>query len=93
MNLWKECSELNEKGISFVVVTMTSVLGSSPQDPGAKILVTKNGLYGAVYSAYREAPPVDLLTTSALARVPLSPASVNSHSNPCVVIIQTHWRQ
>jgi len=45
MNLWKECSELNEKGISFVVVTMTTVRGSSPQDPGAKILVTKNGLY------------------------------------------------
>jgi xanthine dehydrogenase accessory factor len=45
MNLWKECFELNEKSESFVVVTMTNARGSSPQDPGAKILVTKNGLY------------------------------------------------
>lgn len=45
MNLWKECFELNEKGESFVMVTMTGARGSSPQDPGAKILVTKKGLY------------------------------------------------
>lgn len=45
MNLWKECFKLNEKNESFVVVTMTNARGSSPQDPGAKILVTKNGLY------------------------------------------------
>lgn len=45
MNLWKECFELNEKNESFVVVTMTNARGSSPQDPGAKILVTKNGLF------------------------------------------------
>ena len=45
MNLWKECFELNERGESFVVVTMTGARGSSPQDPGAKILVTKTGLY------------------------------------------------
>jgi xanthine dehydrogenase accessory factor len=45
MNLWKECFELNEKGESFVMVTMTGARGSSPQDPGAKILVTKTGLY------------------------------------------------
>jgi len=45
MKLWKECFELNEKGENFVMVTMTSARGSAPQDPGAKILVTKNGLY------------------------------------------------
>jgi xanthine dehydrogenase accessory factor len=45
MNLWKECFELNEKNESFVVVTMTNARGSSPQDPGSKILVTKNGLF------------------------------------------------
>lgn len=45
MRLWKECFELNEKGESFVVVTMTGVRGSSPQDPGAKIIVTAAGLY------------------------------------------------
>lgn len=45
MNLWKECFELNEKGESFVMVTMTGARGSSPQDPGAKILVTRDGLF------------------------------------------------
>lgn len=45
MKLWKECSELNEKSESFVVVTMTGARGSSPQDPGAKIIVTQEGLY------------------------------------------------
>jgi xanthine dehydrogenase accessory factor len=45
MKLWKECSALNERGESFVVVTMTGARGSSPQDPGAKIIVTSNGLY------------------------------------------------
>lgn len=44
MKLWKECFELHEKGESFVVVTMTGARGSSPQDPGAKIIVTKQGL-------------------------------------------------
>lgn len=45
MKLWKECLELNEKSESFVVVTMTGARGSSPQDPGAKIIVTRDGLY------------------------------------------------
>ena len=44
MKLWKECFELSEKGESFVVVTMTSARGSSPQDPGAKMIVTTSGL-------------------------------------------------
>jgi xanthine dehydrogenase accessory factor len=44
MKLWKECFELSEKGESFVVVTMTSARGSSPQDPGAKMIVTCSGL-------------------------------------------------
>ena len=45
MKLWKECFELSEKGESFVVVTMTSARGSSPQDPGAKMIVTSSGLF------------------------------------------------
>jgi xanthine dehydrogenase accessory factor len=45
MNLWKECFELSQKGQSFVTVTMTGARGSSPQDPGAKIIVTSSGLY------------------------------------------------
>lgn len=45
MKLWKECLELHEKGESFVMVTLMSARGSTPQDPGAKILVTRSGLF------------------------------------------------
>lgn len=45
MKYLKECLELQEKNESFVVVTMTAARGSSPQDPGAKIVVTKLGLH------------------------------------------------
>lgn len=45
MNLWKECAELSEKGIPFVVVTQFNVCGSAPQDEGAKIIVTQEGRF------------------------------------------------
>ncbi len=45
MNLWKDCQALENAKTSFVLVTMTSVRGSAPQDPGAKMIVTKDGLY------------------------------------------------
>jgi xanthine dehydrogenase accessory factor len=45
MNLFAECHKLTEDKKSFVMVTMTGVRGSAPQDPGAKILVTREGLY------------------------------------------------
>lgn len=44
MNLFDICQKLTESGTSFVVVTLTSTRGSSPQDPGAKIVVTREGL-------------------------------------------------
>ena len=43
--LWNEATKLNQEGISFVMVTITAVRGSSPQDPGAKMIVTSDGLY------------------------------------------------
>ena len=45
MKLWKECLELHETGEAFVVVTLMSARGSTPQDPGAKIVVTSKGLF------------------------------------------------
>ena len=45
MNIWTACQKLTEAGTSFVMVTMTGVRGSAPQDLGAKILVTEAGLY------------------------------------------------
>ena len=44
MKLFSECEALREKNESFVLVTLVSSRGSAPQDPGAKIVVTKDGL-------------------------------------------------
>lgn len=45
MNIWEEASSLISQGISFVVVTITGIRGSSPQDAGAKMIVTQLGLH------------------------------------------------
>lgn len=45
MNLWETCQKLTEDGTSFVVVTMTGVRGSAPQEVGAKMVVTERGLH------------------------------------------------
>lgn len=42
--IWETCQKLTESGESFVIVTQVSTRGSAPQDPGAKIVVTKKGL-------------------------------------------------
>lgn len=44
MNHFDICQKLTESGTSFVVVTLTATRGSAPQDPGAKIVVTSEGL-------------------------------------------------
>lgn len=49
MKIWELCQKLTDEGTSFVMVTMTGSRGSAPQDPGAKIIVTKEGLkFGTV---------------------------------------------
>lgn len=45
MNFFEVCQRLTENGESFVVVTQTGTRGSAPQDPGAKIVVTRQGLH------------------------------------------------
>jgi xanthine dehydrogenase accessory factor len=45
MKIWEACQSLTDAGTSFVMVTMTAVRGSAPQDVGAKMLVTCNGLF------------------------------------------------
>jgi len=45
MNYFEVCQKLVEEGRSFVTVTQTGVRGSAPQDPGAKIVVTSDGLH------------------------------------------------
>ncbi len=41
---WDTTAELSRAGTPFVVVTMTATRGYAPQDPGAKIAVTSEGL-------------------------------------------------
>lgn len=45
MNHFEICQKLTEAGTSFVVVTLTATRGSAPQDPGARIVVTREGLH------------------------------------------------
>ena len=45
MNIWNKIIELKDSNRSFVIVTQTAATGSSPQDVGAKMLVTHEGLY------------------------------------------------
>ena len=45
ISYFEVCQKLIESGTSFVVVTQTGVRGSAPQDPGAKMVVTKEGLH------------------------------------------------
>lgn len=45
MIIWESAQKLVESNTSFVMVTMIGVRGSAPQDLGAKILVTENGLH------------------------------------------------
>lgn len=51
--------ELKEKGESAVVVTIVTVLGSAPQEVGAKIIVGKNGLiFGTIGGGKIEAKAI-----------------------------------
>jgi xanthine dehydrogenase accessory factor len=43
--LFSDAAELEKEGRSFVVVTLLSSRGHAPQDPGAKMLVTLEGLH------------------------------------------------
>jgi xanthine dehydrogenase accessory factor len=42
--VWKSASGLQQNGTSFVVVTLVSCRGSVPQNPGAKAIITADGL-------------------------------------------------
>lgn len=42
---FENAAKLKKEGTSFGVVTLVSVRGSAPQDPGAKCIVTETGLF------------------------------------------------
>ena len=49
MSFWQTTKELEDQGQSFVIATLISVRGGAPQDPGAKAIITKDGLaFGTV---------------------------------------------
>ncbi len=77
MNIWEEASSLMSLGISFVVVTITGVRGSSPQDPGAKMLVTRDGLHaGTVGGGKVELAAIKKSQSILESSSPLPPESV-----------------
>lgn len=45
MSIWQESAKLESEGKSFVIATLLSVRGGAPQDPGAKAIITQDGLY------------------------------------------------
>ena len=58
--IFEKCTELQRKNIPFVLVTMTNVRGSAPQDLGAKCIVNSDGLYeGTVGGGKVEAAAID----------------------------------
>lgn len=75
MNFFEASAALFQKKIPFVVVTMVSARGHTPQDPGAKAVVTNEGLYwGTVGGGKVEARAIahakEILTTPNNAALP-----------------------
>lgn len=74
-SFWSAAESLENTGIPFVVVTMAGSRGSAPQDPGAKAIVTRDGIYyGTVGGGKIEARCIEeakkLLTESSLRENP-----------------------
>ncbi len=58
--IWQKALDFEKAGVSFVLITMTAYRGSAPQDPGAKCIVTKNGLQaGTIGGGKVEAAAID----------------------------------
>lgn len=59
-NLLRHAAELSESGTSYVMVTLIEATGSTPQDVGAKMIVTAEGLqHGTVGGGRVEAKAID----------------------------------
>lgn len=49
MNNWLiKLAELNQQGIPCVMVTVASIIGSTPREVGAKMIVTANDIFGTI---------------------------------------------
>ena len=59
MTIWQKADELHASQIPFVIVTMIGVKGHAPQDPGAKAILTKDGIvYGTIGGGKVEAKAI-----------------------------------
>ena len=57
--IWSKIDELHKQGKPFVIITLVSSRGHAPQDPGAKALVTSEGLqFGTVGGGKVEAKAI-----------------------------------
>ncbi len=45
IELYKKIEELEANNASYVIVTLTDIKGSAPQEVGAKMIITSNGLF------------------------------------------------
>jgi len=60
IDLHRRCAELSETATPFVLVTLIEVTGSTPQDVGAKMIVTSEGLAAGTIGGGRvEAKAID----------------------------------
>src|SRR3954471_9442045 len=60
-NIYEEVVHLESSGTPFVIVTLVEVRGSTPQDAGAKMLVTAAGLHaGTIGGGRLEAKALNL---------------------------------
>lgn len=61
MTSWLAAQKLEESGQPFVVITLISTRGHAPQDPGAKAIVTQEGLcHGTIGGGKVEARAIEM---------------------------------
>ncbi|MFW7381941.1 MAG: xanthine dehydrogenase accessory protein XdhC [Oligoflexus sp.] len=67
--VFNQAQQLLSKGESFVIVTMLASAGHTPQDPGAKILVTHKGLLaGTIGGGKVEAKAIDMAVDALISK-------------------------
>lgn len=77
LSFYEQVVALEREGTAFVLVVLTEALGSTPQDTGAKMLVTKAGLHtGTVGGGKVEAKAI-AFAQAMLAGAGATPRSVN----------------
>ena len=76
-SFYEQLTALEREGIAFVFVVLAETLGSTPQDTGAKMLVTAAGLHtGTIGGGKVEAKAIEL-ATALLAKGEATPQFVN----------------